>query len=94
MLRLLLDSSIIGVLLMLINFSVPNNCVYVFVAFMGCQPLGRLATPGRSSIGASTMLSQLGARMSPARGLFIQTEKTPNPSSLKFLPGREVRTSF
>ena len=26
----------------------------------------------------------------PRRSLFIQTENTPNPSSLKFLPGREV----
>lgn len=25
-----------------------------------------------------------------SRGLFIQTETTPNPSTLKFLPGREV----
>ena len=25
--------------------------------------------------------------------MFIQTEETPNPSTLKFLPGREVMTS-
>ena len=26
----------------------------------------------------------------PARGMFIQTQDTPNPQSLKFLPGRSV----
>ena len=25
-----------------------------------------------------------------ARSMFIQTESTPNPDSLKFLPGKEV----
>lgn len=26
----------------------------------------------------------------PVRGMFIQTQETPNPDSLKFLPGRDV----
>uniref|UniRef100_A0A1L8E131 NFU1 iron-sulfur cluster scaffold homolog, mitochondrial n=1 Tax=Nyssomyia neivai TaxID=330878 RepID=A0A1L8E131_9DIPT len=29
-------------------------------------------------------------RIMPVRGMFIQTQETPNPDSLKFLPGRDV----
>ncbi|MGH0192506.1 UNVERIFIED_CONTAM: hypothetical protein FKN15_016752 [Acipenser sinensis] len=33
------------------------------------------------------------ASLIPARGMFIQTQDTPNPNSLKFLPGRVVLES-
>jgi Fe-S cluster biogenesis protein NfuA len=34
--------------------------------------------------------TSLKSRMPPSRSFFIQTEATPNPNSLKFLPGRTI----
>ena len=42
------------------------------------------------SLHITLLLPGLMSRGAPVRRLFIQTEQTPNPSSLKFLPGVEV----
>ncbi|KAL3150734.1 NifU-like protein 5, mitochondrial [Trebouxia sp. C0010 RCD-2024] len=40
-----------------------------------------------------TLPSALGANMQQKRGMFIQTQPTPNPSSMMFLPGKTVMES-
>src|SRR5262249_27234063 len=47
-------------------------------------PTPSIKTPSRSALPFSLDPDWKGARM------FIQTEPTPNPATLKFLPGREV----
>lgn len=53
------------------------------------------ASAGRSTYGAPAMTglakpSVLLMGQFPKRSMFIQTQDTPNPDSLKFLPGVEV----
>lgn len=49
-----------------------------------------LLTPGRLHPGAQLLRASAGLMR---RSLFIQTENTPNPESLKFLPGKPVLES-
>uniref|UniRef100_A0A1B0CD65 NFU1 iron-sulfur cluster scaffold homolog, mitochondrial n=1 Tax=Lutzomyia longipalpis TaxID=7200 RepID=A0A1B0CD65_LUTLO len=59
-------------------------------------PLGARHTPRQfTTISSSQIPRKLLAgrykfHIMPVRGMFIQTQETPNPDSLKFLPGRDV----
>lgn len=56
------------------------------VRFMHARPLERSSSASLNSLMASPFMARGGA----LRSMFIQTESTPNPQSVKFLPGRAV----
>lgn len=72
------------------------------VVFLGCSSLEQRDHPGLVELsGLDFHLSSLGLIMLffffvlvfAVRSMFIQTQDTPNPNSLKFIPGREVLES-
>ncbi|XP_018599529.1 NFU1 iron-sulfur cluster scaffold homolog, mitochondrial isoform X1 [Scleropages formosus] len=60
------------------------------VAFRTANPIVPLSLQRTSLKGGKTTWPQLVTSYVPARSMFIQTQDTPNPNSLKFLPGRMV----
>lgn len=51
-----------------------------------CQPV---PSPSLAGISSSNPIF-----VNSLRSMFIQTQETPNPQSLKFVPGKKVRINF
>ncbi|KAI2625500.1 HIRA-interacting protein 5 [Xylaria nigripes] len=66
------------------------DAVTVRSAHTGARSVGHLAPSRPTIVSPSTSFSSLFSMPRGARSIFIQTENTPNPDALKFIPNHNV----